>query len=102
MLAHFGSDLPTSRQAYARFVADGAGSHHSTDLSGGGLRRSLGWRSVPMLRRGRERWPQCALNGPPGSSGLAVASAAAELGITAARVLSCSAYLGSSLEHLVD
>jgi putative transposase len=56
VLAYFGSHPPASRQAYLRFVAEAVGVSHPTDLSGGGLRRSLGWRDVAVLERGRERW----------------------------------------------
>jgi putative transposase len=56
VLAHFGSRPSTSRPVYCRFVAEAVGVSHPTDLSGGGLRRSLGWREVAGLERGRERW----------------------------------------------
>jgi putative transposase len=56
VLAHFGSRPANARRAYSRFVADAVGVIHPADLSGGGLRRSLGWYAVAELERGRERW----------------------------------------------
>lgn len=56
VLAHFGRTVGTARAAYRRFVRTNP-ARAETDLSGGGLRRSVGgWQALSDLRRGRERW----------------------------------------------
>jgi REP element-mobilizing transposase RayT len=57
VLERFGPTYGGARRAYREFIRAAAGHHAPVDLSGGGLRRSAGgWRHVPTLGRGRERW----------------------------------------------
>jgi REP element-mobilizing transposase RayT len=57
VLAHFDRTVGAARRAYRLFVREGAGCTKAPDLEGGGLRRSTaGWRVVPRLSSGRERW----------------------------------------------
>ncbi len=57
VLRQFHAHAPSEARArYRRFVAAAVGRAEVVDLSGGGLRRSLVWRGVRNLARGRERW----------------------------------------------
>jgi putative transposase len=58
VLAHFGDRVGPAREAYRRFVREGAQDENPPDLEGGGLRRSVGggWELVAQLSRGREKW----------------------------------------------
>ncbi len=57
VLGQFGQRVGEARQAYRRFVCEGARRTTTTDLEGGGLRRSAGgWELVPKLEHGREGW----------------------------------------------
>lgn len=57
ILEQFGSRSNKARRAYREFVETGIQRGNRPDLSGGGLRRSLGLlEKVEELRRGREKW----------------------------------------------
>jgi REP element-mobilizing transposase RayT len=57
VLAQFAQTLQAARQSYREFVGAGIAQDRKPDLSGGGLRRSLGrWQHLAELQRGRERW----------------------------------------------
>jgi putative transposase len=59
VLRQFADDSDSARDAYRRFVHDGASQGARKDLMGGGLRRSAaGWKEVAHLRRGRECFTQ--------------------------------------------
>jgi REP element-mobilizing transposase RayT len=54
VLEQFGARLGGARRSYREFVAAGIQQGKRPDLTGGGLRRSMGM--VEDLRRGREKW----------------------------------------------
>jgi len=57
VLALFARTRTAARRAYRAFLLDGLDRRGLPDLSGGGLRRSLGgWQAQAPLPRGRERW----------------------------------------------
>jgi REP element-mobilizing transposase RayT len=57
VLRRFGPTVRRARAAYGKFVGDGQGQGHRSDLQGGGLVRSLGgWAAVKDLRRGQEAY----------------------------------------------
>jgi len=57
VLRHFDRTVGKARHAYRLFVREGAQGAKIPDLEGGGLHRSsAGWRLMPKLSSGRERW----------------------------------------------
>lgn len=57
VLTLFARTRTAARSAYRAFLLDGLDRRGLPDLSGGGLRRSLGgWQPKAQLHRGRERW----------------------------------------------
>jgi REP element-mobilizing transposase RayT len=57
VLARFGPLVGEARTRYTKFVRDGVTEQGRRDLSGGGLRRSVGGMDLRApLERGRERW----------------------------------------------
>lgn len=57
ILPHFGSTVKRARRAYLEFVSKGISEGKRSDLTGGGLIRSVGgWQQLRELRKLGERW----------------------------------------------